>query len=165
MEDNTPLYTIVLCMTWKKLTKSEITENGKKYLKKLLRQFNIQQIREGMEIAVSTIKEDTDGKYNTNDLERTFNMLGGICYNRSLNPLENKKLHLSNLIKKIHGNKETKLVEQVVNNLFIELSYISSNELQIEIVDKMIFPIVKDADDMLECLISVETFINEKLCK
>lgn len=157
----------VLSFIWQKLTLDQFSlgKVEKAHLTKCLKEFSPKQIYEGMKITISTMKVDTDGKYNQEELYKAFLMIGGICYNRSRNPLDSKKIHLTNLIKKIYGNKETILINEVVNNLFEALLFISSQDLQMEIVDKMIFPMVKQADDVLDCLLGIETFINEKLCK
>ena len=154
-------------MWWEHLTdkQSNLNENGKEQINNLLKQFPPQEIKEAMIISLGYVKPNKDCKYEKTSLEEAFSKIGGICYNRSLNPRRNKETHLINLIKKIHGDDEIVLIEEVVRNLFDELVYLRNTQLQIDIVDKMIFPIVKESDDVYDCLILIETFINEKLVK
>lgn len=164
---NKKLITKVYCDWWEELTEyqSHINDNGKKTLEKWLREFSPTLIKEAMTISLEKITKDKNGKYDETDLEKAFSSIGGICYNKSQNPLKSKKTHLINLIKKIHGDKEMELVEMVVENLFKELLPIKTIELQIAIIDQMIFPIVKSSESILECLYDIETFIDEKLVK
>jgi hypothetical protein len=167
MEKRIQISTDLLCMWWEHLTDKQATinEHGKKELGRILEQFDFTSVKDALFISLEKVKPNKDGIYEKLSLEKAFSSIGGICYNRSLNPRINKKNHLINLIKKIHGDQEIDLIEKVVENLFDEMIYIKPIQLQIEVVDKSIFPIVKNADDIFDCLYLIETFIDEKLTK
>lgn len=167
MNKKTEIGVELLCMWWEHLTdkQSLVSDSGKITLGRILEQFDFTQVKEALFISLEKVKPNKDGEYEKSSLEKAFSTIGGICYNRSINPRKNKENHLINLIKKIHGDEEIDLIEKVVENLFDEMIYIKPIQLQIEIVDKSIFPIVKQSEDIFDCLYNIEIFIDEKLTK
>ena len=94
------------------------TENGKKAIKKLLKEFTFQQIIEAIDIAYE--------KYYTGDdktAEIAFSKIGGICYNNSRSENIKKQIYYFNYLKKAcHGNfnytNDDRLKDFVMDKIF-----------------------------------------------
>lgn len=152
----------VLSWWWELLCDNQyaLNEYGTEKLKSLLKEYSVEEIKLGMSIASESFTK-TENKIDKESVEESFNKIGGICYNRNLPLLKRKKTHLINLIGKIHGIEYKNHIEDIVDDLFCDMKIIQSENLQLSIVEKLIFPIVKDSSDIVDCLTKLDTFTKE----
>lgn len=152
----------VLSWWWELLCDNQyaLNEYGTEKLKSLLKEYSMEEIKLGMSIASESFTK-TENKIDKESVEECFNKIGGICYNRNLPLLKRKKTHLINLIGRIHGTEYKNHIEEMVDDLFCNMKIIQSENLQLSIVEKLVFPIVKDSSDIVDCLTKLDTFTNE----
>ncbi len=74
-----------------------ISENGEGTIRTLLRKYGIEDLLTAIDISADTyIKYDADGKPTQHSVENFINKLGGILFNRSLKPIDQKLSQIKN---------------------------------------------------------------------
>lgn len=138
---------------WFYLTNTVVTEKQKVKLLGWLSKYEYKTIINAMNISYSKFVEQ---QYLS--LDETFDKIGGICYNQNLNSLEQKKRHLINLIKKIHGDRYSEAITEMADQI---MDLVKHFKLELDLIDGSVFPIVKKSMDIYECIENLDEFKND----
>ncbi len=86
----------------KKICPFTINDNGKNKLVNLVRRFEVDEILGAIDISASTYLKCSDktGELIQESVERFLDKLGGILFNRNLNPLQQKIAYIKNTAKR-----------------------------------------------------------------
>jgi hypothetical protein len=94
-----------------------LNENGKSCLQKIIRQYPYELLIECIHIGVEKyLQRDNEGKPSQDSVKKFIDKLGGIAYNKSLNPIDGEISYIKNKCKSIFTYYDETEANEVLQN-------------------------------------------------
>ncbi|HUD44129.1 MAG TPA: HNH endonuclease [Patescibacteria group bacterium] len=101
---------MIKAYTDSKIEPLSISENGEKTIRGWLRKYSIDQVLDAIDLAEEKyLKVSNDGEITKESVENFFDKIGGILYNQSLTPIQQKIAHIKRIAIKRFGDEDSKI--------------------------------------------------------
>lgn len=145
-----------------KITPLSVNENGKASIRDLLRRFGINPLLDAIDVAAGIyIKFAEDGSPTTESVENFLNKLGGVLYNKSLKPIDQKLSLIKNKARRAFNYYDNRrgaiLLNQYVKALRENWHY--SDEKILEDLEQELIPMLDEQGNWSGWKAQLETWI------